>query len=139
MFIFTDSEISHENLTKRSGSEHHSKRPSSSLSLQSSSSKLFVNLNNLLVKKCLILIVMHNRFYFLWSVQYCKHKQRERQPYNPTRQLGWRKGNVKNKKYNIIMNRWIAFNGSCVWILLIFVLWFIIRYIFLHVNIIFHR
>ncbi|XP_026806381.1 phosphoinositide 3-kinase adapter protein 1 isoform X1 [Rhopalosiphum maidis] len=32
------SEISHENLTKRSGSENHSKRPSSSLSLQSSSS-----------------------------------------------------------------------------------------------------
>lgn len=36
---FTESEIAHENLTKRTGSEHQSKRPSSSLSLQSSSSK----------------------------------------------------------------------------------------------------
>jgi len=48
MHIYIDSEISQENLTKRSGSENHSKRPSSSLSLQSSSSKLLndVDLNN---------------------------------------------------------------------------------------------
>lgn len=39
--IFTESEnLSQENLTKRSSSEHQSKRPSSSLSLQSSSSEL---------------------------------------------------------------------------------------------------
>lgn len=58
--MITDSEISHENLTKRSGSEHHSKRPSSSLSLQSSSSKLFnrINFNNVSKKKCLKQIVL---------------------------------------------------------------------------------